>query len=148
MMPSLLHTSRSGNFPERDENTCRKDFLPTEKVSLTDDLAKWQRAEAKKRQKQGGRDAGRGRPKRKSSGKLPEPKGDSRDKIGAAVGVSGRQYEKAAAVVKAGKTNPELFGDLPDMMDRTGKHESQLPPAGGVSNPPPVASNSVPANLP
>jgi hypothetical protein len=62
--------------------------------------------------KEGGHLAGRGRPKQKGSGKLPDPfqkpkdspkqvKGDSRDAIANAAGVNGRTYEKAKDVVEA-----------------------------------------------
>jgi N6-adenosine-specific RNA methylase IME4 len=57
-----------------------------------------------------------------SPGKLPEQdKGDARDKIAKQLGVSGRTYEKARAVVEAATTEPDRFGHLVDEMDRTGK---------------------------
>jgi N6-adenosine-specific RNA methylase IME4 len=63
------------------------------------------------------RKAHEGRP-----GKLPERQtGDSRDKVAVQLGVSGRTYEKARAVVEAAHTEPERFGALVEQMDRTGK---------------------------
>ena len=45
----------------------------------------------------------------------------TRDKIGAFAGVSGRTVEKIAEVVAAAEKNPEEFGGLVEEMDRTGK---------------------------
>ena len=39
----------------------------------------------------------------------PSEVGKSRDKVGAAVGVSGKTYEKMAAVVDAAEEDPETF---------------------------------------
>ena len=58
---------------------------------------KYEIAEAKRRRASSG---GKGRI---GSGNLPEPKSDSREKIGAAVGLSGKTYERARIVVKAAK---------------------------------------------
>ena len=38
--------------------------------------------------------------------------GETRDKVGPAVGMSGKTYEKAKAVVAAAEESPEEFGDL------------------------------------
>lgn len=46
--------------------------------------------------------------------------GKTRDKIGAALGVSGRGVEKIAAVVAAADAEPERYGKLVEEMDRTG----------------------------
>src|SRR5262249_45278197 len=42
-------------------------------------------------------------------------------KVAAAVGVSGRTYDKMKAVVDAALADPEKYGDLPFQMDETGK---------------------------
>ena len=47
--------------------------------------------------------------------------GRSVDKTGAAVGMSGRTYEKAREVVDAAEEDPETFGDLQRQMDESGK---------------------------
>lgn len=97
---------------ERDENTCRKDFSPTEAVALGEKLESLERPKAKARQ---------GTRTDKHPGKLPESsKGDTRDRVAPHVGMSPRTYEKAKRVVEAAKEKPELFGDLPQRMDETG----------------------------
>jgi N6-adenosine-specific RNA methylase IME4/ParB-like chromosome segregation protein Spo0J len=104
---------------ERDENTCRKDFLITEKVALGERLQALE-AEAAKRRK---REAGVANLPGVSAGKLPELRdaGDTRDKVGKAVGLSGRTYERAKAVVEAARQDPERYAKLREDMDRTGK---------------------------
>src|SRR5262249_39520880 len=63
-----------------------------------------------------------GRPGQERSGKLPEhDKGDTRDKVGEPVGMSGKTYQKARAVVEAAEEDPEAFGPVAEEMDRTGK---------------------------
>jgi hypothetical protein len=70
---------------------------------------------AKHRQK-AGRQAGG-----KASGKLPQASaGRTRDKVAEAVGMSGRTYEKARAVVEAAEADPAA-APLVEEMDRTGK---------------------------
>jgi hypothetical protein len=59
------------------------------------DLEVWERKEAKARQKDGGSKGG------KSNGKVREtfPEVRTRDRVGSALGISGKQYEKAKAAV-------------------------------------------------
>lgn len=107
---------------ERDENTCRKDFTPSEAVAIGREIEGMEREEARKRQQEHGGTAP-GRRKENTCGKLPqavEP-GKSRDKTAEAVGMSGRTYEKAKAVVEAAEQEPDRFGALLEQMDRTGK---------------------------
>jgi hypothetical protein len=56
----------------------------------------------------------------------------SRDEIGARVGMSGRTWEKASAVVDAASLDQETFGlaDLPQMFDLT--REYPAPASAGV----------------
>src|SRR5262249_11179798 len=101
---------------ERDENTCRKDFTPSEKVALGEALEALERQAAKRRQRDGGRAGG------KACGNLPQASaGKTRDRVGEAVGMSGRTYERAQAVVEAAKNEPEKFAKLQERMDRTGR---------------------------
>jgi len=80
---------------ERDENRCRKEMTPSEYVELGRALEAVERAEAEKRQKSG------------AKSDLPDPgpegsaakKGDTRDKVGEALGISGKTYERAKIVV-------------------------------------------------
>jgi hypothetical protein len=116
---------------ERDENTCRKGLSPSEMVALGRSLEEQERREAKARQQEGGRAGARttheklGRsagstpttPKM-GSGTVPEPiKGDTRDKVGAVLGVGGSTYERAKAVVEAAEADPEKFGPIAQRMD-------------------------------
>jgi N6-adenosine-specific RNA methylase IME4 len=101
---------------EAGENTCRKDFLPTEAVAVAAAIEEGERREARRRQ---GLSGGKGRIAR---GKLPPAiAGKTRDKVGAFVGMSGRTLEKARAVVEAAAAEPGRFGRLAADMDRTGR---------------------------
>jgi hypothetical protein len=93
------------------ENACRKDFTPSELVAIGKEVERTERERAKQRK------AHEGRP-----GKLPERQtGDARDKVAARLGVSGRHYEKAKAVVAAAEAEPQKYGGLLADMDRTGR---------------------------
>jgi ParB family chromosome partitioning protein len=104
---------RTRLLAERDENTCHKELTPREAVDLGRQLEELERPNAKERQ---------GRRGQERSGKSPEQEeaGQSRDHVAAAVGMSGRTYEKGKAVVEAAEEDPEAFGDLPKSMDESG----------------------------
>jgi N6-adenosine-specific RNA methylase IME4 len=90
------------------ENRCRKDFLPSELVAIAKAVERIERERARARKAHDGR-----------PGKLPERQtGDARDKIAAQLGISGRHYEKAKAVVEAAEAEPERYGHLIDELDR------------------------------
>lgn len=99
---------------ELAENVCREDMTPTEIVAAGRMIEEMEKERAKER-------VG-GRPKKgaETSGKLPEVSetGQTRDKVGAAFGISGKTYEKAKQVVEAAEEDPEGFGDLPEKMDQ------------------------------
>ena len=95
---------------ERDENTCRLDFAPSEAAAMAAALEPFERAEAEKRMK-----AGVEPPVNFTGG------GQARDKIAAAVGLSPPTLAKAAAVVAAAAAHPDAYGDLAADMDATGK---------------------------
>lgn len=103
---------------ERDENTCRKAFTPTEAAAMADALEPFEKKAAKERE-----EAGRGRPpKEKGENFTPiSNAGKSRDKVAAAVGMSSPTLTKARVVAKAAKDHPEDYGDLAEAMDLTGK---------------------------
>ena len=106
---------------ERDENTCRLNFLPTEAVALGEALERIERPKAEERQAKAGPKSGKGK-KRTGSGKLPEPVvvgGDTRDVVGKATGTSGKTYERAKAVVEAARGKRKLGGKLPPSKART-----------------------------
>src|SRR5690606_23867993 len=78
---------------ERDENACRKDMTPSEKVALGKALEALERPRAEARERAG-----------IPSGKLPEGsgrRGEVREIVGEAIGMSGRTFERAKAVVEA-----------------------------------------------
>jgi len=92
---------------EHAENTCRKDFTPTEAVAIKRALEPIERVAAKERQRVGGRAGGKG------SGKLPEAsKGEAADKAAKATSMSRRTLEKAEAVVDAAAADPKKYGKL------------------------------------
>ncbi len=107
---------------ERDENTCRKEFTPSEAVAIGKAIEELERPKAKERQKEHGKTAP-GKPKN-TGGNFPpvnEAKGKTRDKVAEAVGMSGRTYEKAKRVVEAAEEDPERHAETVQEMDRTGK---------------------------
>lgn len=100
---------------ERDENVQREKLPPTVMVERAKELEEAERDAARVRQSKAGKNFGRGKI---ACGKLPQAiEEKSRDKVGAAFGVSGKTYEKAKRVVEAAEQEPEKFSDLPTIMD-------------------------------
>ncbi len=91
---------------EAAENTVRADFQMSERHAILEALRPIEEQAAKERQRAGGGIPG--------SGKLPEPGRDTRDRLGAYVGLSGRTVEKLDAVMKAAEADP-----WPDAWPRT-----------------------------
>jgi N6-adenosine-specific RNA methylase IME4 len=94
------------------ENVFRQDFRPSEMVAIAKALEPLLRKEAKARQ--GARTD------------LPVnfrnvEFGETRDRLGASVGVSGRTLEKMMTVVEAAEKHPRKFGHLKEEMDKTGR---------------------------
>lgn len=91
---------------EADENVVRKDFAPSEAVDIARVLRPLEERAAQERQ---------GGPGRDRSGKLPEQsRARSRDRVAAAVGMSGRTLEKIEAErarqrMMTGKAPPAKF---------------------------------------
>src|SRR5262249_59637258 len=81
-------------------------------VAMGEESERGEREEENARQREGGRT--------KASGKFPEA-GEARDKVGRRLGISGRTYERAKAVVDAAEAEPQRFGKLLEKMDRTGR---------------------------
>jgi N6-adenosine-specific RNA methylase IME4 len=106
---------------ERDENVQREALRPSECVSLGGELERLVSREAKGRKRR----AGLANLPNASGSKLPplgdSEKGKTRDHVGAAVGMSGRTYEKARAVIKAAAANAKQYRRLREEMDRTGR---------------------------
>ena len=94
---------------EGDENTCRKDLLPSEAVALGMQLEKLEQPKAEtataKGRKKGGQTGGRGRTRNSSTAKNGKAKRNktTSSKVGKSVGMSGRTYEKAKEVIESGK---------------------------------------------
>jgi site-specific DNA-methyltransferase (adenine-specific) len=105
---------------EAEENLHRKPWTVSEMVAYAQRLKELLAPEARARQAQApGRPQGE---KKVCGGNLPpQTKGKVRDQIGRAVGLSGKSYEKAAAVIAAAEKDPDRFGFLVAQMDRTGK---------------------------
>lgn len=113
---------------ERDENTERLQFSPSEQVSLADDLEHGERQAAKEREKEGGKEGGkkggRGRPADRGGGSSTTPKRrgpKAKDRVAAAVGTSARSLKKAKEIVLAAKEDPERFGPLVEEMNKSHK---------------------------
>jgi len=93
---------------EWDENAKRKDFTPSEAAAISEEIQKQLSSLAAARMKAG----------KKAEGAA---KGNAGDHAARATGFDRRTIDKAKAVVKAAKENPERFGKLQADMDRTGK---------------------------
>jgi len=96
---------------ERDENTCRKGFTPEEAVRMGQriekEVSKLAKTECKKGGSKGGKAATRKPgPPSKGGETFPTLARDeskrTREQVASTVGMSGRQYEKAKAVVQSG----------------------------------------------
>jgi len=104
---------------ERDENLCRADMPPLDRINQGKAIEAVERPKAQERQAEAGRLVGSGE---QASGNFPEAsKGETRDRVGEAVGWSGKTYQKAATVAEAAEAEPEVFADLAQKMNDTGK---------------------------
>lgn len=114
---AYLHGAVECLKAERDENTQRKPFSKSELGEMSSRLLAIEKPAAKARQEATQRNSSGN----SGVGTVPTPeKGRASDKVGEALGVSGKTAERAAAVVQAAKDDPETFGDLPEMMDAEG----------------------------
>ena len=125
---------------ERDENTCREPLSPTEMVELGRRLEALEKPKAAERKAATQAKPGEGKT---GAGNLPAPEnsGETREKVGEALGVSGSTYAHAKEVVEAAEADPERNGDLPEKMDAESvnaahkelkKREQQATDAWGV----------------
>lgn len=101
---------------ERDENTCRKEFAPTEMVEMGRRLEALESSAAAER-----RDANlkQNASEHRGADSAPRASGKTRERVAAALGVSHDTYTKAKRVVEAARQNPAGCGDLPGVMDAT-----------------------------
>lgn len=106
---------------EQDENTCRLDFTPSERVGIKREIEERERDAARKRKEAT-------QPKKGEQGAKPRPEnftghetGDARDIIAKKVGMSATTLKKAEEIVEAAEAEPEIYADLQRKMDATGK---------------------------
>ncbi|MBN1421048.1 MAG: hypothetical protein JXP34_19915 [Planctomycetes bacterium] len=117
-----VHVVAIDNFVlgEHDENVVCRDFAISEKVAIGRALEPREKKEAEERKDEGRKEGG----KRHASGRVSRKQKNekrSRDKAGRSVGLSGRTYRKAKAVMDAAQANPKAFGEIAGEMDWTGK---------------------------
>lgn len=110
---------------ERDENTERKDFTPTEAVAIGRLIEEAERPRAQERSRQAAiRNAAR---KRDEHGHIvpnhdkveTASHGQTRDVAAKAVGMGVTAYREAKEVVMAAELDQAAFGDLPSQMDES-----------------------------
>jgi ParB family chromosome partitioning protein len=112
---------------ERDENTCRLDFTPSEAVAMAKSLEPFEKAEATRRQAAAGPATGRGA-KPIGSEKFSEPvKGRAADKIAEAVGLSRPTLDKATRVVDRGDPTLTQAMDRGDVSISAAAAVAELP---------------------
>jgi ParB-like chromosome segregation protein Spo0J len=109
---------------ERDENTCRKDMTPSEKISLGRALEELERPKA--RERQGTRtDLGRElsvRPNETNNLRDSRRRAyDVREDVAPAVGLSTASYSRAKQLVVAAENGDPVAAEQVKEMDRTGK---------------------------
>lgn len=124
---------------ERDENHCRKPWSPSEWVEIGKRIEAIEKPKAEER-----KTAGRNQHS-EPEGNFPEAsKGKTSDKVAEALGVSGKTYEKAKAVVEAAedKSLPEPVREVAreavKKMDATGKVDPSYKAVKAVTSPGPV----------
>lgn len=111
---------------ERDENTCRKDFTPSEAVALGMALEEMERPKAEERKAS----AGKANLPTVSGGESPPltTKGKTRDIVAPAVGMKPSRYAHAKTVVAAqNDPDPDVAAaakEATEDMDRTGRVET------------------------
>lgn len=105
---------------ERDENTCRKDFTPSEMVALAERLEELERPKAAERKADAGRSAAPGRPAERPAESAGSSKGENPDKAIAKMGVT----ERATA---PSRISPAAGGDLELRKRRAGMGAVEVP---------------------
>ena len=124
---STFEDARASLAAELDENTCRLDMTPSEKVGLGLRLEEFERPKAEARKAATQAKPGEGTVGGENFSPPTNEKGKTREIVGAAIGMSGPTYTRAKAVVRASQDE-----DLPPeqravarkalaKMDRTGK---------------------------
>jgi len=104
---------------ECEENTCRLGFSPAEAVAIGRGLEVMESKKAKGRQ---GR-PGQRRSEKACSGHLPKHR-ETREAVGACVGMSGSTYERAKKVIEAAEADPKLAPIVEEMERRRNVHRA------------------------
>jgi len=107
---------------ERDENCpgCRVQLTRQEQLELARRLEELENPEAAKRKAAAQAKKGEGRVGGAAAAE-PARRGDARDKIGEAVGMSGRTLVKAQAVLEAAQREPDRYVDLAELVSQDGQ---------------------------
>lgn len=106
---------------ERDENTCRKDMTPSEKVSLGCALEELERPKAKAAQIEAGQTHGRGIASVPPNESNRRQSYDVREDVAPAVGMSTATYSRAKQLVTAAANGDVEAKAQVEEMDKTGK---------------------------
>jgi N6-adenosine-specific RNA methylase IME4 len=106
---------------QSDENSGRKDLLPSEAVALARAFEEEEKKAAAQRAQVGRRLGGLTRHGKDSMVEnYPQPdRGKTRDRLASICGMSGRTLDKAKAIVDAAEQEPEKYASFLDEMDRT-----------------------------
>lgn len=120
---------------ERDENTERKDFTPTEAVAIGRMIEEKIRPLVAEKRRENIKKA-----KNRTSCTNDTESQWTREIVAAGVGMSTSSYQRAKQVISAAESNPGKFGDLPQIMDDSGNitgpfNEMQRRKAGGKPTP-------------
>jgi ParB/RepB/Spo0J family partition protein len=105
---------------ERDENTVRKDFTPTEAVAIGRLIEEQEKPKAAEAHRIGLVRATAIRTGRVDELPTNQKTGGVREIAAKAVGMSPRTYDRAKDVVEAAEADPETYGDVAEQMDSTG----------------------------
>ena len=104
---------------EHDENVIRKDFTPTEAVTIGRALEPAHRERVHDQNVALGKAQQAKLAGQTADGKRSTPVGTTREVVGRAVRLSGSSYDRARRVMDAAEQDPAQFGDLPTLMDQT-----------------------------
>lgn len=118
-----LTDARQSLIAERDENTCRLDMKPSEKVALGLALEELERpAAAERKAAIASRDEkGRATTTEEKFPSVGERTGKVYDLVGESVGMSGTTYSRAKRVVAEAEAGDPIAEEALAEMDRTGK---------------------------
>lgn len=136
---STLNDARSLLIAEREENVCRKDMTPSEKVALGQALEELERSKAQGRKAATQAKPGEGRVGgvNFSSPSRSERTGKVYDLVGESVGVSGPTYKRAKSILSIAETGETLKGEtVPEEVQRIAcEAREEMDQTGKVAGP-------------